>query len=190
MFWKTNICYPWYAHINVHIKGRMLVFQKMLCKWMNPRFSQFFSFLFIILFIRIKLKLYQHNFIKALNSSSKTFFFRPWDYPENFGIYSQLGRISKNWSFTFLNMHVSRNERDKILISQLSFSKFRYFSDKDAPKGEPWVMVRKLSKIVSFLKFFADVSYSNLRIIIRKFSFRSFRNCYWLLCYDLEFQRY
>ena len=187
MFWKTNICYPWYAHINMHIKGRMLVFQKCCVNEWTLALASFF--LFFSLFYSFALNLNCINTI-SLNSSSKTFFFRPWDYPENFGIYSQLDRISKNWSFTFLNMHVSRNERDKILISQLSFSKFRHFSDKDAPKGEPWVMVRKLSKIVSFLKFFADVSYSNLRIIIRKFSFRSFRNCYWLLCYDLEFQRY
>ena len=63
---------------------------------------------------------------------------RPWDYPENSGICSQLDRKSKTWFFTFLNVHISRIERDKILISQHSPSKFRYFADQNGPReNEP-----------------------------------------------------
>ena len=61
--------------------------------------------------------------------------YRPWDYPENFGIYSQLDRKSKTLFFTFLNVYVFWIERDKILISQLSPSKFRCFADQD---GQKW----------------------------------------------------
>ena len=50
--------------------------------------------------------------------------FKSWDYPEHFGIYSQLDRKSKTWFFIFLNVYVSWIERDKILISQLSPPKF------------------------------------------------------------------
>ena len=50
---------------------------------------------------------------------------------------SQLDRKSKTWFFTFLNVYVSWIERDKILISQLSPPKFRYFADQNGPKGEP-----------------------------------------------------
>ena len=62
---------------------------------------------------------------------------RPWDYPQNLGIYSQLDRKSKTWFFTFLNVYVSWIERDKILISQFLPSKFRYFADKNRPNGTP-----------------------------------------------------
>ena len=54
--------------------------------------------------------------------------FRSWDYPEHFGIYSQLDRRSKNWFFICLNVYVSLIELEKILISQLSPRKFRYFN--------------------------------------------------------------
>ena len=40
---------------------------------------------------------------------------------------------SKTWFFTFLNVCVSWIERDKILISQLSPPKFRYFVDQKDP---------------------------------------------------------
>ena len=62
---------------------------------------------------------------------------RPRDYPENFGIYSQLDRKSKTWFFTFLNMFISGTERDKILISQLSPSISSYFADQSGPKVDP-----------------------------------------------------
>ena len=48
---------------------------------------------------------------------------------------SQLDRKIKTWFFTFLNVYVSRIERDKILISQLSPPKFRYFAEQNGPKG-------------------------------------------------------
>ena len=63
--------------------------------------------------------------------------YRPWDYPENFGIYSQLRRKSKTWFFTFLNLYVSWIERYKILILQLSPPKFRYFAYQNGPKEGP-----------------------------------------------------
>ena len=63
--------------------------------------------------------------------------YRPWDYPENFWICSQLDRKSKTWFFTFLNVYIFWIEQDKILISQLSPPKFRYFTDQNEPKGDP-----------------------------------------------------
>ena len=63
---------------------------------------------------------------------------RPWDYPENCGIYSQLDRKSKTWFFTFLNVYVFWIEQGKILISQLSPPKFIYFADQNGPKREPY----------------------------------------------------
>ena len=43
---------------------------------------------------------------------------RSWDYPEHFGISSQLDRKNKTWIFIFLlNAYVSWIKRDKILIS-------------------------------------------------------------------------
>ena len=66
--------------------------------------------------------------------------FRSWDYPEHFGIYSQLDRKSKTWFFIFLNVYVSWIEWDKILMSQLSPPKFRYFADQNGPNGYPMKM--------------------------------------------------
>ena len=63
--------------------------------------------------------------------------YRPWDYPENFGIYSQLNRKSETWLFTFLNVYVSWIERGKIVILQLSLPTFRHFADQNWPNGEP-----------------------------------------------------
>ena len=66
--------------------------------------------------------------------------FRSWDYPEHFGIYSQLDRKSKTWFFIFLNVYVSWIEWDKILMSQLSPPKSRYFADQNGPNGYPMKM--------------------------------------------------
>ena len=102
--------------------------------------------------------------------------YRPWDYPENLGICSRLDRESKTWFFTFLNVYIFWIERGKILISQLSPQKIRYFADQrgifkwinEFPKqlglekhkkngviclvfmSPSWVMVLKLPKIVLF----------------------------------------
>ena len=62
---------------------------------------------------------------------------RSWDYPENFGICSQLNRKSKTCCFTFLNVNVFWIERNKVLIPQLSPPKFRSFGDQNGPKGGP-----------------------------------------------------
>ena len=62
---------------------------------------------------------------------------RPWDYPENYGICSQLNRKSKRLFFTFLNVYIFWIEQDKILIPQLSPSKIRYFADQNGPNGGP-----------------------------------------------------
>ena len=72
--------------------------------------------------------------------SSLVSHFRSWDYHEHFGIYSQLDRKSKTWFFIFLNVYVSRIEQNKMLISQLSPPKFRYFADQNWPKGDPMKM--------------------------------------------------
>ena len=49
---------------------------------------------------------------------------------------SQLDRKSKNCFFFLLFlMFFSRIKRNKILISQLSCPKFRYFTDQDGPRG-------------------------------------------------------
>ena len=90
-----------------------------------------------------------------LKRQSKRFFFssfkqnlyRPWDYPENFGICSQLDRKSKTCFFTFLNVYIFWIERDKILISQLSPPKFRYFADQNGSKGgTPWKWILTIFK--------------------------------------------
>ena len=41
------------------------------------------------------------------------------------------------WFFTFLNVYVSWIERDKILISQLTPPKFKYFADQNGRKEDP-----------------------------------------------------
>ena len=156
---------------------------------------------------------------------------RPWDYPEHFEIYSQLGRKSKTWFFTFLRVYVSWIERNKILISQLFFPKFRYFANQNGPKVGPhenefwqfsnakneftkqllnanenggiflffmspsWVMVLKLSKIVFFLQFFADVSKKckpaiAIYVYVTGSSCFAFIKWYWLLFYHLEFKEF
>ena len=70
-----------------------------------------------------------------------------WD---NFG--SQLDRKSKTWFFTFLNVYISWIKREKVLISQLSPLKFRYFADQNEPKGEPYE-----SEFWQFSKFFGNL---------------------------------
>ena len=65
---------------------------------------------------------------------------RPWDYSENFGIYSKLDRKSKHSSCIFLNVYVSWIERDKILISQLSPLNSGILQTKMGQKGYPMKM--------------------------------------------------
>ena len=48
---------------------------------------------------------------------------------------SKLDWKSKIWFFNFLNVYVSWIEQDKIVISQVSPAKFRYFADQNGPKG-------------------------------------------------------
>ena len=59
---------------------------------------------------------------------------------------SKLDRKIKTWLFTFLNMHVSLIKQDKILISQLSVPKFRYFADQNGQKGDPWKLILTISE--------------------------------------------
>ena len=49
---------------------------------------------------------------------------------------SQLDRKSKTCFFNFLNLYIFWIKRGKILISQLSPTKFRYFVDQNGPKRE------------------------------------------------------
>ena len=53
---------------------------------------------------------------------------------------SQLERKNKTWFFTLLNVYVSWIERGKILISQLTPPKFRYFADQNGQKEDPMKM--------------------------------------------------
>ena len=50
---------------------------------------------------------------------------------------SQLERKSKTWFFTFLNVYMSWIKLDKILISQPTSSKFRYFEDENGRNEDP-----------------------------------------------------
>ena len=82
---------------------------------------------------------------------------RPWDYPENFWIYTP-GFL--NLVFYLPQCAFSWIKRDKILISQFSRPKFRYFADQNVPKGgTPWKRIliifkckNKLPKKLGFEK--------------------------------------
>ena len=79
--------------------------------------------------------------------------------------------------FTFLNVYVSWIRRDKILISQLTPPNEvpqQLGLEKQMKKmglvslvimSHFWIMVFKLSKIVSFLQFFANVSKKSKAVI-------------------------
>ena len=83
---------------------------------------------------------------------------------------SQLDGKDKTWFFTLLNVYVSWIRRDKILISQITPPNEvpqQLGLEKQMKKmglvslvimSHFWIMVFKLSKIVSFLQFFANVS--------------------------------
>ena len=71
---------------------------------------------------------------------------------------SQFDWKSKTSLFTFLNVYVFWIEWDKILISQLSPLKFRYFTDQKRPGEGPSIIVLQLPKIVHFLHICADLS--------------------------------
>ena len=62
--------------------------------------------------------------------------YRSWDYPENFGIYSQLQRKSKTCFFYYPHCVCILNRRDKVLASQFLPPKFRYFATQTGPKWE------------------------------------------------------
>ena len=83
---------------------------------------------------------------------------------------SQLDGKDKTWFFTLLNVYISWIRRDKILISQITPPNEvpqQLGLEKQMKKmglvslvimSHFWIMVFKLSKIVSFLQFFANVS--------------------------------
>ena len=64
--------------------------------------------------------------------------FRSWDYPEHFGIYSQLDRKSKTWFLIFLNVYVSWIERDQILNVQLSLQNSAILQTRMDQRVTPW----------------------------------------------------
>ena len=90
---------------------------------------------------------------------------------------SQLDGKDKTWFFTLLNVYVSWIRRDKILISQMTPPNEvpqQLGLEKQMKKmglvslvimSHFWVMVFKLSKIVSFLQFFANVSKKSKAVI-------------------------
>ena len=92
--------------------------QKFTCKWKKMFFKAVTSNSLAV------------HLVSTLHIISSLFIhFKSWDYPENFGIYSQLVRKIKAWPFTFFNAYFSWIERDKIFMSQLSIRKFRYFAE-------------------------------------------------------------
>ena len=90
---------------------------------------------------------------------------------------SQLDGKDKTWFFTLLNVYVSWIRRDKILISQITPPNEvpqQLGLEKQMKKmglvslvimSHFWIMVFKLSKIVSFLQFFANVSKKSKAVI-------------------------
>ena len=97
--------------------------------WLCSMQSEIFLLIKFIIFqgCFTKLPFYLGSLLHIISSLFSHF--RSWDYPEYFGIYSQLDRKSKTWFFIFLNVYVSWIEQDKILISKVSPPKFRYFID-------------------------------------------------------------
>ena len=90
---------------------------------------------------------------------------------------SQLDGKDKTWFFTLLNVYVSWIRRDKILMSQIKPPNEvpqQLGLEKQMEKmgvvslvfmSPFWVMVFKLSKIVSFLQFFTNVSKKSKAVI-------------------------
>ena len=99
------------------------VIKKFSCKW---------NLSFFMAVPPNRLPFYLGSMLHIISSLFSNF--RSWDYPENFGTYSQLDRKSKACFFFFLNIFVSCIEWDKILISRLSPPKFMYFADQNEPK--------------------------------------------------------
>ena len=108
--------------------------------WLYSMRSEIFLQMKLIIFqgCPTKLLFYLGSLLHIISSLFS--YFRSWDYPERFGIYSQLDRKSKTWFFIFLNVYVSWIEQDKILIWQLSPPKFRYFADQTGLKEDPMKM--------------------------------------------------
>ena len=94
--------------------------QKFSCQW---------NLSFFKAVLPNRLPFYLGSLLHIISSLSSHF--RSWDYPEHFGMYSQLDRKSKTWFFTFLDVCVCWIKRDKILTSQLSPLKIRYFADQN-----------------------------------------------------------
>ena len=106
--------------------------------WLCSMRSEIFLQMKFIIFqgCPTKLPFYLGSLLQIISSLFSHF--TSWDYLEHFGIYSQLNRKSKTWFFIFLNMYVSWIEWGKVLISQLSPPKLKYFADQNGPKGDPW----------------------------------------------------
>ena len=89
-------------------------------------------------------KQYQSNRSRKISCNC-----RRWDYPKNFGFYSQLDRKNKTWFFTFHKVYVSWIEWDKILISQISPPKLRYCRPEWTKGRTPWEWILPLFKCKS-----------------------------------------
>ena len=85
---------------------------------------------------------------------------RPWDYPENLEIYSQLDGKSKIWFLTFLNVYVSWIERDRFWSHSFHLQNLRILQTRmdQSGGGGPWCQQKILG------------CYSNLGICNWKFS--------------------
>ena len=71
--------------------------------------------------------------------------YRPWDYPESFGIYSQLDRKSKTCFFTILNVYVSWIEGTKSLPHSFYLQNLGILQPRLDQRGRtPWKWILKI----------------------------------------------
>ena len=84
------------------------------------------------------------HIIRSLSSH-----FGSWDYPEKFGIYSQLDRKSKTCFFTFLNVYACWIKRDKSPNLTAFISKIQVFCRPESTdqSGTLWKWISTIFKI-------------------------------------------
>ena len=71
--------------------------------------------------------------------------YRPWDYPESFGIYSQLVRKSKTCFFTIVNVYVSWIEGTKSLLHSFYLQNLGILQPRLDQRGRtPWKWIFKI----------------------------------------------
>ena len=118
--------------------GSVLYNQKFSCKW-NLSFFKGFPPNRLSFYLGILL-----HIISSLSSH-----FGSWDYPEMFGIYSQLDRKSKTCFFTFLNVYACWIKRDKSPNLTAFISKIQVFCRPESTdqSGTLWKRILTIFKI-------------------------------------------